>query len=211
MNGKLNMQQNKIEPVIKKALGNRWEQLSDAIKRHYDICPGEDNTLNLHGEMSEVFHSNIAKLFLLPGRLFGALVPYRGRNIPTQVTNWTCKLNNNAMYWHRTLKFPGHPEVIFQSRMEHVTGNEIIEYVKYGMGIRLALFEENHALVYRGLGYVMRLGNLKLPIPNWLVLGEATIVEEAVSDHAVRLDFKMIHPVFGKTFGYSGYFAIEAG
>lgn len=92
--------------------------------------------------------------------------------------------------------------------MEHLADNEIIEYVKYGMGIRMALFEENHSLVYKSLGYVLRIGRLKLPIPNWMILGNATIVERAISDTLLHLDFKIVHPLFGKTFSYAGEFAI---
>ncbi|MES9833196.1 MAG: DUF4166 domain-containing protein [Candidatus Thiodiazotropha sp. DIVDIV] len=202
------MKKEKLEPVIKQALGTNWEALSEIVKQHYDITPGEDTTLILRGEMSEVYHSTIAKLYLLPGRIFGALVPYRGKKIPTVVKNWTSAKNSKAMFWYRTLHFPNRPQVIFQSRMEHLAGNEIIEYVKYGMGIRMALFEDNHSLVYKSLGYVLRIGRLKLPIPNWMILGNATIVERATSDTLLHLDFEIVHPLFGKTFSYAGEFAI---
>jgi hypothetical protein len=205
------MKQGKPEPVIKKALGKKWDRLDDIVKQHYDICPGENTTLNLRGEMSEVYHSNIAKLYLLPGRIFGALVPYRGKNVPTLVRNWTSTNNYNAMFWYRTLHFPDRPEVIFQSRMEHLGGNEIVEYVKYGMGMRMALFEEQRALVYKGLGYVLCIGRVKIPIPNWMILGSATIVEKAITDKLLHLDFEIRHPLFGKTFSYSGDFIILDG
>ena len=202
------MKQEKQQPVIKQALGSNWNALSKIVKQHYDITPGEEATLFLRGEMSEVYHSNIAKLFLLPGRIFGALVPYRGKNIPTIVKNTTTTNNKRAMFWHRTLNFPNRPEVVFQSRMEYLADNEIIEYVKYGMGIRMALYEENRALVYKGLGYVLKIGRMRLPIPNWLILGSATIVEKALSEQLLHLDFKIIHPLFGKTFSYTGEFVI---
>ncbi|MEJ2609917.1 MAG: DUF4166 domain-containing protein [Candidatus Thiodiazotropha sp.] len=197
-----------IQPVIKKALGKEWEALADVIKKHYDITPGNNISLTLRGGMSEVYHSNIAKLYLLPGRLFGALVPYRGKNIPTTVKNWTKKNNDKAMFWHRTLHFPNKAPTIFQSRMEHLSGNEIIEYVRYGMGIRMALFEVNHSLVFRSVGYVWKIGGLTLSIPNWLILGDAVITEKAISKRELHLDFEIIHPLFGKTFSYTGVFTI---
>jgi hypothetical protein len=202
------MNNDKPQPVIKQALGGHWNQLSHIIKQHYNICPGENTSLTLRGEMSEVYHSKIAKLFLLPGRIFGALVPYRGKNIPTVVKNWTSSSNSKAMYWYRTLHFPNRSPVIFQSRMEHLKENKIVEYVRYGLGIRMALFEEDQALVYKSQGYILKLGELKLTIPDWMILGHARIVEKALTEKMLHLDFEIVHPLFGKTFSYTGVFSI---
>ena len=199
---------NTSQPVIKKALGENWEQLATIVKRHYDITPGEDASMTIKGVMEEVYHSNIAKLFLLPGRIFGALVPYRGNNIPTEVRNWTTRDNASDMFWHRTLDFDN-KQVIFASRMEHIEGNEIIEHVRYGMGIRMGMSVDRGALVFRSKGYVLNSGLVRLPIPAWLILGDAEIIEQALSEDKFRIDFNMLHPLFGRTFAYSGTFYIS--
>jgi len=188
-----------------------WNDLGEIVKRHYDITPGENSDMTIQGTMSEVYHSNIAKLFLLPGRIFGALVPYRGKQIPTRVKNWTRGNNHRAMFWHRTLEFPNKASVIFQSRMEHVSGNEIIEFVKYGMGIRMAMSVEERALIFKSVGYVWKVGPVTIPIPNWAILGDAEIIEKALSNKEFFIDFNMIHPLFGKTFSYTGTFQIVDG
>ena len=103
------MQQAKPMSIIQQALGKQWDNLDDIVRRHYEMAPGTTSDITIHGTMDHVFHSNIAKLFLLPGRIFGALVPYRGNNIPTTVRNWTTEENTRAMFWHRTLQFPGKP------------------------------------------------------------------------------------------------------
>ena len=197
------------KPVIERALGERWNKLDTIIKLHYGLTPGSDTRLYLQGTMREVYHSKIGKLFLIPGRLFGALVPHKGNGIPTMVNNWTTRDDQHSMYWHRQLFFPNRDPVVFQSRMEHVRDNEIIEYVNYGLGIRLMTFTRNKALHFRSLGYVWKLGPLTLSIPNWMILGDAEIVEKAVSDRELFVDFNMIHPLFGRTFAYSGSFSIE--
>ncbi|MCG8425867.1 MAG: DUF4166 domain-containing protein, partial [Chromatiales bacterium] len=176
--------------------------------QHYAISPGSDTQMTINGHMDEVYHSNIAKLFLLPGRLFGALVPYKGKNIATEVKNWTTTNNSSAMFWHRTLLFPGRHPVIFKSRMEHIQKNEIIEFVKYGMGIRMQMSVEEKALVFKSIGYTWKLGSLHLPIPNWMILGDATIIEKALSDEQFHIDFQIIHPLLGRTFSYGGIFEI---
>lgn len=197
-------------PVIRKALGKQWLDLGDVVRRHYDISPGTSSNMLIEGSMNEVYHSLVAKLFLLPGRLFGALVPYRGRHIPTQVRNWTERDNQQAMFWHRTLQFPARATVIFRSRMEHVRGNEIIEFVRFGMGIRMLLSVRDGALVYESIGYLWKIGGLSLPIPGWAILGNAVIIEKAFSDREFDIDFIIRHPVFGRTFAYSGRFSITA-
>jgi len=200
------MLEEKQQPVIKKALGENWEKLAEIVKQHYDITPGKPSNMLIKGVMDEVYHSAIAKLFILPGRIFGALVPYKGNNIPTEVRNWTTSDNRKAMFWHRTLAFPGKPPVIFESRMEHIKDDEIIEYVRYGMGIRMRISVKDSALIFNSIGYVWQLGKIKIPIPTWAILGNAEIIEKAISDDQFFIDFQIIHPLFGRTFAYSGVY-----
>ncbi|NOX93452.1 MAG: DUF4166 domain-containing protein [Gammaproteobacteria bacterium] len=197
------------QPVIKKALGNNWDELANIVKQHYDITPGEPSNMIIKGVMDEVYHSVIAKLFILPGRIFGALVPYKGKKIPTEVRNWTTTDNHEAMFWHRTLVFPNKPPVIFKSRMEHIEGDEIIEYVRYGMGIRMRMSVKESALIFKSIGYVWKLGGIKISIPTWAILGDAVIIEKSISDDQFFIDFHITHPLFGRTFAYSGIYSIE--
>ena len=202
------MPSNSRMPVIQKALGEQWDDLGHIVKQHYDLSPGTATNMLIEGIMSNVYHSNIAKLFLLPGRLFGALVPYRGNQIPTQVRNWTEVGNDKAMFWYRTLHFPNRTPVIFRSRMENIGGNEIIEFVRFGMGIRMRLSVREAALIFESIGYVWKIGVLSIPIPNWALLGDAVIIEKPYSEREFDIDFIIRHPLFGKTFSYSGRFAI---
>ncbi len=196
------------EPVIKQALGESWEELAEIVKQHYDITPGESSKMTIRGVMDEVYHSKIAKLFLLPGRIFGALVPYKGTDIPTEVRNWTSENNHKAMFWYRTLDFPNKPPLIFASRMEHITDDEIIEYVRYGMGIRMGMSVDDGALIFKSKGYVWKIAGITIPIPTWFILGDAEIIEKEISKNEFYIDFNMIHPLFGRTFSYSGTFSI---
>ncbi len=197
------------QPVIKEALGSDWEDLAEIIKQHYDITPGKPSNMIIKGDMDEVYHSPIAKLFLLPGRIFGALVPYKGKNIPTKVRNWTTTEDNLSMFWHRTLEFPNKSPIIFKSRMEYIEGDEIIEYVRYGMGIRMQMSVKDSALIFKSIGYVWKIGPLMIRIPTWAILGDSEITEKAISNNKFFIDFKMTHPVFGRTFSYSGTFHIS--
>ena len=83
------MQSAKPMSIMQKALGEQWDLLDNIVKRHYEMAPGTPSDMTIHGSMDRVFHSNIGKLFLIPGRVFGALMPYRGED-----TNGSQKLDN---------------------------------------------------------------------------------------------------------------------
>ncbi len=202
------MHSNKQEPVIKKALGNEWKKLAPAVKRHYDLNPESQDSLTLVGIMNEVYHSPVAKLFVLVGRIFGALVSQQGVEIATVVRNLAQTREENMLMWHRTLYFHDKEPVIFESRMVTENPNEVIEFVKFGMGIRMKLSVVDQALVYRGISYLWKIAGFSIPLPNWLLLGEAEIIESACADDKVQLDFKIRHPLLGTTFRYSGTFSI---
>lgn len=92
--------------------------------------------------------------------------------------------------------------------MEHIHEDEIIEYVRFGMGIRMRMSVKESALIFTSIGYVWDVFGIKLPIPTWAILGDAEIIEKAISDNEFYIDFNMVHPLFGKTFSYSGVFSI---
>lgn len=190
-------------PVIRRALGEEWERLHAAVRRHYDLTPGTEQSCTLVGNMEEISHSPLAKPFILAGRMFGALVPYSGRNVPVEVRNRTCR-DRPAMFWHRTFMFQGRQPYVFQSRMEHLGGREIVEFVRLNLGICMYLSEIDGALCYTSNGYLWRLGPFHIRIPDWLLLGEARIVEYGIDDDTVMLDFAIQHPLWGRTFGYKG-------
>jgi len=188
---------------IRQALGTEWPKLGTAIRRHYDLPPNTNTQLEVEGTMDVVL-SPIGKAFIIVGRLLDALVPFKGSNIPVTVRNWSTP-ESTAMFWHRTFRYPGKGPVIFQSRMEHAGNSDIVEYVKFGLGMRMKLSAEGETLRYDSLGY--QWGFLR--IPDWLLLGTAVIRETPISDQAFQVNFEINHPLWGRTFGYSGRFAFS--
>jgi hypothetical protein len=197
-------QHNEIHAPIRQALGVDWQKLGEIIRRHYDLPPHSDSRFEVEGVM-EVSVSPIGRLFVSVSRLFDALVPFPGIDIPVRVCNWS-QTDSPAMFWHRTFRYPGKKPVIFRSRMEFAGGREIVEYVKFGLGIRMRLSTEGETLRYDSRGYVWNLGVVTLPIPDWLLLGRAVIREIPESDERLRVEFTIDHPLWGRTFGYRGRF-----
>lgn len=197
---------NQQEGVIQKALGNDWEKVPEIIRQHFNLGSGGENKATLEGVMEEIHHSLLAKLFMLPARVFGALVPYKGKYVPVTVRTSTKQNEDNIMYWHRTFSFPEYGQYVFSSRMSHVKDNVIVENVKYGMGIELALHVEENILNFVTTCYQWNLGPFKAKLPCWLLLGKGVITERQIDNDSFQIDFKIRHPVFGETFRYIGIF-----
>ena len=196
-------------PVMAQALGEEWEKLHPLVRRHYGIAPGAESRVVMTGEMREVYFSRRAAPLIHAARLFGALVAERACAIPVTVIN-TTRSNDPAMHWHRTFRYPDGRERTFVSRMVHASGNEIIEYVRYGLGIRMALTVEDGALVFESRGFHWGSRRAGLPIHDLLLLGRSRIVERAVSAEEFEVTFDTLHPLYGRSFGYNGTFRIKA-
>jgi hypothetical protein len=86
----------------------------------------------------------------------------------------------------------------------------IVEFVNPYLGLELAPWVEGEGLRYRSVAYVLRLGRRQLTLPRWLTPGQASIVERAVDAEHYAMDFRLVHPLFGQVFRYSGVFATGA-
>ncbi len=198
-----------LKPVIHQALGDSWEKLHPAVRRHYNISTDGTSQLRLTGTMYEVNHATLIKPFIWSAQIFGALIPYRGKNVPVTVEN-RAEEGRNTLFWQRSFDFPGREPFYFRSRMETLRGNEIVEYVRFSLGICMRMSEKDGTLIYSSRGYLWNIGPFKLHIPDWLLLGKAEIVERGIDDETIELDFTIRHPLFGKTFTYSGNFRLNA-
>jgi len=115
-------------------------------------------------------------------------------------------MKGHIQYWKRTIRFSHEKIILFNSFLVHGGDNELIEYVNSFLGLRMSVHIEKNELHYEGRNFVVKLGKLLLPIPEWLVLGHATIVETALDDTEFKMDFKLKQPLLGTIFRYSGKF-----
>jgi hypothetical protein len=196
-------------PIFQTVLGPAWHDLGEVIRRHYFLRPFGDDAITVRGTMDEVEHSAFAKLLIPMARIFGALVPYRGRNVPIEV-HYSTRPGDEALYWNRVFHFEGRPPFHFRSHMEHGGRGQVIEFVRFGVGMRLRVGAENGVLVFRDEGYVWRLVGINVPIPLGLLLGRAYIEERPVDDETFTMRMNLVHPLFGEIFRYSGRFTLDA-
>jgi len=193
--------------VFQIVLGDDWDKLGSIIQQHYFLRPKSTDYICVSGEMVEISHSVIAKLLIPFGVLFGAIVPFQGRHIPTDV-HYNADLNSSNIYWDRVFKFE-RGDFHFKSYMEPVRENEVIEFVRFGVGIRLAVTVEDGALVFRDIAYIWRVLGYDLPIPGRLLMGKAYVEERPIDERYFSMIMTLTHPWFGELFKYHGKFELH--
>jgi len=189
--------------MFRNLLSDQWSSLSPAVQKHYGITEGEE--ISMQGELA-VKHGRYIKLLMPLIRLTGALVPVEGEKFIVTVKN---KRAGNTFYWHRQFK-KDNKTYVFKSKMQQY-GNDIVEFVGLGVGIRMGLHEEQGALIYEDKGYVLKLGSIFMPVPIGLFIGKSSIKEFVTegSDHDLEMQFVVNHPWLGFGFSYMGFFNVS--
>jgi len=182
---------------MQRALGDDWDKLPPALQAHYYFGTTTDT-----GHM-DIEYPRFMQPCLSVLRVIGALINRSGRQVSTVVEK---SVVGDRQYWRRTMTYPDGKVVYFNSFWVAAGGNQVIEFVNPVLGLQMAPRVEEGRLHYRGVRFVVKLGPLQLPIPEWLVLGRTTIVEEAVDETHFVMDFRLTHPLLGLVFRYSGKF-----
>ncbi|AMK77182.1 MULTISPECIES: DUF4166 domain-containing protein [Methylomonas] len=186
--------------LMQKVLGDDWQQLPAVIQRHYRISDGQQS--RLVGEMAIGYPSYLFPLIWVI-HLFGGLLLWRGQAAQAEVDKTA---DGELLDWQRTMTYPDGKTDCFSSRMSYAADHELIETIGFGFGLRLNVSVENGELLYRSNGHFWQCGSLRMNIPDWLLLGSASISERAVSDDEFYLDFSIRHPWWGESYYYRGNF-----
>ena len=201
-------EKNMKKSIFNLVLADEWDSLGSIIKEHYFLRPNSNDYICVCGEMSEIYHSSIAKLIIPFGLVFGAIVPYKGTNIPVDV-HYKTSIDNSNIYWDRVFKFSDKNHYHFKSHMVHIEKNSVIEFVRFGIGIKLKVTVEGGAIIFRDTGYIWRVFGVDIPLPLNLVLGHIYVEERPVDEDTFSMKMTMIHSLFGDLFRYTGIFSLN--
>ena len=190
--------------LMQQVLGDDWNRLAPVIRAHYAITPGSDAWIEVRGEMHIEFPRILTPMIKLI-YWCGGLVDRAGREIRVSVLK-SAQSGRDELFWRRNFVYPDGERRQFRSNMRLLRANELVEFINGFVGLRLSMSVENGDLIYRSNGHVLQIGSWCLVLPEWLVLGQATITEHALSDTHFELDFRILHPVWGETFRYGGIF-----
>ncbi len=186
--------------LMQKVLGADWHKLPRIIQQHYDIT--DQQTSCIEGEMVIRYPRLMFPMIWLI-HLFGGLILWSGEAVHTRVQKTA---SANSLHWQRIMTYPDGKTDYFSSEMRAITEHQLIESTGFGFGLRLIVEVNNGDLLYRGNGHFWQCGKFVLNIPDWMLLGVATISEHALSEHEFYLDFSIKHPWWGETYSYRGTF-----
>ncbi|MCA3269080.1 MAG: DUF4166 domain-containing protein [Thalassospira sp.] len=191
------------KPIFQSVLGQSWETLPPLMQQHYAVRPYSQDRVTVEGTM-DVHQSRLVGLL---ARLTGMLIPYAGRNIPIRVVFHSSE-DSEAFHFQRTLSFPGKAPITFNSHMESIGGSEMVEFMRFGVGWKLAYEWTGEKMILHHRGYVWRVFGWMLPVPLSLIMGKGYAEEIPVSETDFHMWTHTLHPLFGKMFGYGGTFKI---
>lgn len=193
---------NSSQPIYQSIFGTHWHALPAVIKHHY-ANPPFCHEANLAKGMLTVKMNRIARLITPLFRLFGALVPYQGESVPVTVC-FRSEPKSNALRFERTFHFSNRKVAIFNSRMQPLCDNQLIEYFRFGVGWKHRCYFDGEKVIFQHLGYVWTVAGRSIPIPLSLLIGKAYAEETPLPNHAFALRVVLIHPLFGRLYEYHG-------
>ena len=196
----------KHQPIFKPIFGDSWNSLPPVMYKHYANRPYSDDIVTVNGMMNISF-GWLARAFRPLFTMLGALVPYQGDNIPTTVT-FRSEPDSNAFCFDRAFNFPNKPVFHFYSRMVPQIGDEVIEYMRFGIGWRCSYSYSNNKVVLNHKGYVLKIFGINIPVPIGLILGRGYAEEEVLSDNGFKMRMDIIHPIWGQVYEYKGEFKV---
>lgn len=184
---------------MQRALGSDWSRLPAALQAHH-----RDGVCIDRGHLDIEYPRGMQPVLNVM-KLLGALVHRRGTRVTTTVVKQTVV---ERQHWRRTFEYDDGRVLRFDSVLVAREGH-LIEFVNPMLGLEMVPGVVNGRRQYRDIRYAAKLGVLVLPIPEWLVLGHTTIVEQAVGDRHFAMDFRATHPLLGQLFRYSGRFEAD--
>jgi hypothetical protein len=186
-----------------------WDLLPCAIRRRFSKRLAGGATAIYVGMIDSMRVSPSGRLLAQALRLVGAPLPlHLDTNVPS-IVSVTEDLATGGQIWTRLYaRRGGFPQIIQSSkRFTGPTGLE--EYI--GRGITMALVPKATAtaLIFKSAGYSIRLGRLRLAIPQWLMPGHVTVTHEEVTPEIFRFTLELRHAFFGVLLRQSGLFHEE--
>lgn len=201
-----------IEPIFRRALGGDFERLHPQMRLKYGFTSGDCVAFRGRGVMEEIWHGRFYTVpFLHLGAMRLGVFPETGRGVPVAIENYAYVdgFGRETLTWSRVFEFPRprrFEETMVYSRRR---GGPVVY-----MGSHQHLAVELRAEVDAEGGLVMRSAAQRLyegiigarfPL---LFSGVAEVREWwSEAEGRFRIDVSVGNPVWGRIFGYRGWFA----
>lgn len=193
--------------LFKRVLGAKWQQLHPDIQARFDKNPLPNQPLYYQGQLSELSCSHFGRLlgFLTMPLIKGALIPFNDAHFPVDIEVYS-KPNCRDIFKQRIYRLHNRKPIQFTSFMREGKNGEVLEYVGFGLGMKLVLEVHQGNLYFTSDGYFWDIFGVLVPIPALLTPGKTFLCHrnDNASQFNIRIDIK--HPIFGKTFSQVGIF-----
>lgn len=198
------MNNDKNNPIFKNIFGASWNDLPVVMKRHYANRPFSSDMGVVEGVM-DVESSKLGRLMAPFFKMTGTLVPYEGKGVAATV-EFSSSPTSDGFQFKRIFHFPNEKPYIFKSVMMPMGGNEMAEVMRFGLCWRSAFIWTGTKVILEHRGYGAYLFGKYIPLPMGLLMGKGYADETPIDDDSFAMSMKIVHPIWGMVFGYSGTF-----
>ena len=193
--------------LFKKVMGAAWLGLHADIRRRFDKNPAPGRPLRYGGALSELRCSRFGKLmgYLTQPLIDGALIPYNDRDFPVDIEVY-CKPGDPAIYKQRIYRLNHRPPIRFTSFMRESARGEVLEYVGFGLGMKLLLSVDRGNLHFQSDGYFWQLFGVRIPVPGVFTPGKTFLWHNNETPDRFNIRIEIRHALLGTTFTQVGVF-----
>ncbi len=194
-------------PIFKEIFGKDWHNLPPVMHKHYSNRPYSQDVTTVEGEL-DIMCAGFIKFLSPIFWLMRGIPPHNEKNVPVTVS-FTSKKNTDFFYFKRIFHFKKRKIYEFQSHMIRISGNEMIEVMRSGLGWRLSYTWEDGCVKLNHKGYVFKLFGYYISLPLTFIIGSGYAEEVAIDDNRFDMVVTIIHPWWGKLYEYKGRFKIK--
>jgi hypothetical protein len=156
-------------PIFQSIFDVPWAELPPVMQKHYAVRADSEDRVVASGTMN-IKQSRFIRFLSPLIKVFGALVPYEGKDIPVTVAFYSGR-GSKVFHYDRVFNFADRPPFRFHSKVEQVSGHETVEFMRFGIGWRAAYRVNGKHVTFSHRGYVWRICGVLLPVPLAWVIG----------------------------------------
>lgn len=179
-----------------------WHRLPVSVRHRFEA--GHPDTV-YEGRMAKLECSWVGRCFAALSRIVGApLTAMRAESVPAVVR--VSDDGRGGVIWERRFQTVGRDAAVVRSTKELGPDGLLFERTDGGLGMALAVFEQDGALVFESRRYELVLGRRRLVIPAFLTPGICRVTHTDLGAGCFRFTLTMDHPLWGRTFHQTGDF-----
>ncbi|MGX5733074.1 DUF4166 domain-containing protein [Bosea thiooxidans] len=175
-----------------------WDKLPADVRTRFSKRLCGHTAATYVGRVTELRMNLAGRILSQALRLVGAPLPVCLDTDVASVVTVTEDGTTGGQVWTRLYaKRGGFPQIIHSAkRFAGPTGLE--EYIGYGIAMALKLSVEDGTLAFRSVGYNLKVGRLRVPLPHWLSPGRLTVTHRETDAGAFEFTLHLGHRLFGE-------------